>query len=213
MQSARVVGMPSACSASPQRYSRMADRSTERPSKPRENGVGPLPLRWRSQRSPRRSPPRPGGWRVRRPAAARRRRTGARRRASRRDRCRESARHRRHSAGTRDARASAGIEVDERGRIGVEVDEHGIGQRRRARPEPRTARRAGRSCCRSEAGDRPQRGGGGGHPRMIPRHSPKPMRANPSRSQRAAHDDLVAILEEPAGLAGGQLRWDRRRAR
>jgi hypothetical protein len=43
MQSALVVGIPSPCIASLQRYSPMVERDTTRPSPSRENGVSPAP--------------------------------------------------------------------------------------------------------------------------------------------------------------------------
>ena len=53
--SARVVGMPSACIASPIRYSRSTGPTAALPSPPRENGVRPEPLRAMSRRRPCRS--------------------------------------------------------------------------------------------------------------------------------------------------------------
>mmetsp|Transcript_22435 Transcript_22435/g.89080 ORF Transcript_22435/g.89080 Transcript_22435/m.89080 type:complete len:228 (+) Transcript_22435:1144-1827(+) len=46
--SARVVGTPRKCIASEARNSRIDDRSTARPSAPRQNGVRPPPLSWSS---------------------------------------------------------------------------------------------------------------------------------------------------------------------
>ena len=51
-ESARVVGTPMWCIASDTRYSRTDERSTARPSPPRENGVVPEPFSCSSQRSP-----------------------------------------------------------------------------------------------------------------------------------------------------------------
>eukprot|EP00962_Isochrysis_galbana_P044732 scaffold17434_cov114-Isochrysis_galbana.AAC.4 len=51
-QSARVVGIPRWCIASETRYSRMLERSTARPSPPREKGVVPPPFSCSSQRLP-----------------------------------------------------------------------------------------------------------------------------------------------------------------
>lgn len=48
MDKARVVGIPSACIASEQRYSRMEERRTARPSALREKGVRPEPFSWSS---------------------------------------------------------------------------------------------------------------------------------------------------------------------
>mmetsp|Transcript_13321 Transcript_13321/g.56309 ORF Transcript_13321/g.56309 Transcript_13321/m.56309 type:complete len:257 (-) Transcript_13321:617-1387(-) len=50
--SALVVSTPSACIASDAKNSRMDDRSTARPSAPRQNGVGPPPLSCISHLSP-----------------------------------------------------------------------------------------------------------------------------------------------------------------
>mmetsp|Transcript_2302 Transcript_2302/g.10456 ORF Transcript_2302/g.10456 Transcript_2302/m.10456 type:complete len:275 (+) Transcript_2302:1139-1963(+) len=50
--SARVVSTPSACIASDARNSRTEDRSTARPSAPRQKGVGPPPLSCISHRTP-----------------------------------------------------------------------------------------------------------------------------------------------------------------
>mmetsp|Transcript_786 Transcript_786/g.2787 ORF Transcript_786/g.2787 Transcript_786/m.2787 type:complete len:227 (+) Transcript_786:611-1291(+) len=49
---ARVVGMPRWCIASETRYSRTLERSTARPSPPREKGVVPAPLSCSSHRDP-----------------------------------------------------------------------------------------------------------------------------------------------------------------
>lgn len=49
---ARVVETPNACMASDAKNSRTDDRSTARPSAPRQNGVGPPPLSWNSHRLP-----------------------------------------------------------------------------------------------------------------------------------------------------------------
>ena len=49
---ARVVGMPSACIASPIKYSRSIGPTAARPSPPRANGVRPEPFRCRSRRRP-----------------------------------------------------------------------------------------------------------------------------------------------------------------
>ena len=59
-QSARVVGTPIACIASDTKNSRIDERSTARPSPPREKGVVPDPLSWSSQR-PLDSPLGPSG--------------------------------------------------------------------------------------------------------------------------------------------------------
>src|SRR5262249_22975834 len=40
---------------------------------------------------------------------------------------------------------------------------------------------------------------------IVPRHSPKPMVAKPSRAQRARSDAAVAVFEERARLAGGEF--------
>ena len=53
--SARLVGMPSACIASPMRYSRSIGPTAAFPSPPRANGVRPEPFRCTSRRRPRRS--------------------------------------------------------------------------------------------------------------------------------------------------------------
>ena len=50
--SARVVGMPSACIASPITYSRSIGPTAAFPSPPRANGVRPEPFRCRSRRRP-----------------------------------------------------------------------------------------------------------------------------------------------------------------
>jgi hypothetical protein len=50
--SARVVGMPSACIASPITYSRSIGPTAALPSPPRANGVRPEPFRCRSRRRP-----------------------------------------------------------------------------------------------------------------------------------------------------------------
>ena len=52
--SARVLGTPSACMASLTMYSRSTGPSAARPSPPREKGVRPEPLSWRSRRWPSR---------------------------------------------------------------------------------------------------------------------------------------------------------------
>ena len=78
--SARVVGMPSACIASPMTYSRSIGPTAALPSPPRANGVRPEPFRCRSRRSPvRRRRPRRAAAPGRRRAAASSRRTGGRR--------------------------------------------------------------------------------------------------------------------------------------
>ena len=53
--SARVVGIPNACIASPNKYSRSTGPSTALPSPPREKGVRPDPFKWMSRRCPLRS--------------------------------------------------------------------------------------------------------------------------------------------------------------
>ena len=44
--------------------------------------------------------------------------------------------------------------------------------------------------------------GARGAPAIVPRHSPNPMRAKPSRSQNPRKIDLVAVFEKPALLTG-----------
>ena len=68
--SARVVGMPSACIASPITYSRSIGPTAALPSPPRANGVRPEPLRCRSRRRRGRRRPRRAAARGRRRGAA-----------------------------------------------------------------------------------------------------------------------------------------------